>query len=153
MFLREHAPEVAAALSDGLVLATVKCSCEYFAELSAFEEVVLRMRLADLLPTRLSLTFEYARLTRDGEEPVAISEHGGVVPPSRTALEMLPGVGRKTANVVMNTGFGEPTMAVDTHLFRLGNRTRLAPGKTPLSVELGSRRRCRCAIANTRITG
>ena len=66
-----------------------------------------------------------------------IAEHGGAVPPSRTALEMLPGVGRKTANVVLNTAFGEPTIAVDTHLFRVGNRTRLAPGKTPLEVELG----------------
>lgn len=66
-----------------------------------------------------------------------IAEHGGVTPPSRAALELLPGVGRKTANVVMNTAFGEPTIAVDTHLFRVGNRTRLAPGKTPLAVELG----------------
>jgi endonuclease III len=66
-----------------------------------------------------------------------IAEHGGAVPPSRTALELLPGVGRKTANVVLNTAFGEPTIAVDTHLFRVGNRTRLAPGKTPLAVELG----------------
>lgn len=66
-----------------------------------------------------------------------IAEHGGAVPPSRAALELLPGVGRKTANVVLNTAFGEPTIAVDTHLFRVGNRTRLAPGKTPLEVELG----------------
>ncbi|WP_020186992.1 endonuclease III [Methylopila sp. 73B] len=66
-----------------------------------------------------------------------IAEHGGSVPPSRAALELLPGVGRKTANVVMNTAFGEPTIAVDTHLFRVGNRTQLAPGKTPLEVELG----------------
>jgi endonuclease-3 len=61
--------------------------------------------------------------------------HGGQVPRSREALEALPGVGRKTANVVLNVAFGEPTMAVDTHLFRLGNRTGLAPGKTPLAVE------------------
>jgi endonuclease-3 len=66
-----------------------------------------------------------------------ITEHGGAVPPSRTALELLPGVGRKTANVVLNIAFGEPTIAVDTHLFRVGNRTELAPGKTPLEVELG----------------
>jgi endonuclease-3 len=57
------------------------------------------------------------------------------VPRSREALEALPGVGRKTANVVLNVAFGEATMAVDTHLFRLGNRTGLAPGKTPLAVE------------------
>jgi len=62
--------------------------------------------------------------------------HGGVVPRSRQALEALPGVGRKTANVVLNSAFGEATMAVDTHIFRLGNRTGLAPGKTPLEVEL-----------------
>ena len=62
--------------------------------------------------------------------------HGGVVPRDRAALEALPGVGRKTANVVLNSAFGEPTMAVDTHIFRLGNRTGLAPGKTPLEVEL-----------------
>ena len=61
--------------------------------------------------------------------------HGGKVPRTRTELEALPGVGRKTANVVLNVAFGEPTMAVDTHLFRLGNRTGLAPGKTPLDVE------------------
>lgn len=62
--------------------------------------------------------------------------HGGRVPAERDALEALPGVGRKTANVVLNVAFGQPTMAVDTHLFRLGNRTGLAPGKTPLEVEL-----------------
>jgi endonuclease III len=63
--------------------------------------------------------------------------HGGVVPRDRAALEALPGVGRKTANVVLNVAFGEPTMAVDTHIFRVANRTGLAPGKTPLAVELG----------------
>ncbi len=63
-------------------------------------------------------------------------DHGGQVPNTREALEALPGVGRKTANVVLNVAFGEPTMAVDTHIFRLGNRTGLAPGKTPLAVEL-----------------
>lgn len=64
-----------------------------------------------------------------------VAAHGGVVPSDRQSLEALPGVGRKTANVVLNTAFGEPTMAVDTHIFRVGNRTRLAPGKTPLAVE------------------
>ena len=61
--------------------------------------------------------------------------HDSVVPNIREALEKLPGVGRKTANVILNTAFGEPTIAVDSHLFRLGNRTRLARGKTPLEVE------------------
>ena len=64
-----------------------------------------------------------------------LAEHGGVVPPSREALEALPGVGRKTANVVLNIAFGEPTIAVDTHIFRIGNRTGLAPGRTPFEVE------------------
>jgi endonuclease-3 len=65
-----------------------------------------------------------------------IDLHASQVPRTREALEALPGVGRKTANVILNVAFGEPTMAVDTHLFRLGNRTGLAPGKTPLEVEL-----------------
>ncbi len=64
-----------------------------------------------------------------------IEHHQGDVPTSRTALEALPGVGRKTANVVLNTAFGEPTIAVDTHIFRVANRTGLATGKTPLAVE------------------
>jgi endonuclease-3 len=64
-----------------------------------------------------------------------IERHGGKVPRDREALQALPGVGRKTANVVLNTAFGEPTIAVDTHLFRVANRTRLAPGATPLEVE------------------
>lgn len=65
-----------------------------------------------------------------------IAKHGGAVPHQRQALEALPGVGRKTANVILNTAFGEPTIAVDTHIFRVANRTGLAPGKTPLAVEL-----------------
>ena len=68
---------------------------------------------------------------------ILLDEHGGEVPEDREALEALPGVGRKTANVVLNTAFGHPTMAVDTHIFRVSNRTRLAPGKTPLAVEKG----------------
>lgn len=72
---------------------------------------------------------ELCRILRD--------EHAGEVPRERGALEALPGVGRKTANVVLNTAFGEPTMAVDTHIFRVANRTGLAPGKTPLAVEKG----------------
>ncbi len=69
-----------------------------------------------------------------------IEEHGGTVPRTRAALEALPGVGRKTANVVLNVAFGEPTIAVDTHIFRVSNRTGLAPGKTPLDVEHGLER-------------
>ena len=66
---------------------------------------------------------------------ILLDQHGGQVPRSREALQALPGVGRKTANVILNVAFGEPTMAVDTHVFRLANRTGLAPGKTPLEVE------------------
>ena len=66
---------------------------------------------------------------------ILLERHGGEVPRERAALEALPGVGRKTANVVLNTAFGEPTIAVDTHIFRVANRTGLAPGKTPLEVE------------------
>ena len=64
-----------------------------------------------------------------------IETHDSQVPNNRQALEALPGVGRKTANVILNTAFGEPTIAVDTHIFRVGNRTKIAPGKTPLEVE------------------
>ncbi len=67
---------------------------------------------------------------------ILVERHGGEIPRDREALEALPGVGRKTANVVLNVAFGEPTMAVDTHIFRVANRTGLAPGKTPLAVEL-----------------
>jgi len=66
---------------------------------------------------------------------ILIDEHGGQVPATREALEKLPGVGRKTANVVLNTAFGQPTIAVDTHIFRVANRTGIASGKTPLEVE------------------
>ncbi|MBK6862328.1 MAG: endonuclease III [Ideonella sp.] len=66
---------------------------------------------------------------------ILVERHGGVVPRTREALEALPGVGRKTANVVLNVAFGEPTLAVDTHVFRVANRTGLAPGKDPLAVE------------------
>ena len=70
-----------------------------------------------------------------------VSRHGGQVPRDRAALEALPGVGRKTANVVLNCAFGEETFAVDTHIFRVGNRTGLAPGQTPLEVERQLERR------------
>ncbi|WP_310627894.1 endonuclease III [Limnohabitans sp.] len=67
---------------------------------------------------------------------ILVEQHQGQIPRTREALEALPGVGRKTANVVLNVAFGEPTMAVDTHIFRVGNRTGLASGKTPLAVEM-----------------
>ena len=67
---------------------------------------------------------------------ILVEQHDSVVPHTREELEALPGVGRKTANVVLNVAFGQPTMAVDTHIFRVSNRTGLAPGKTPLAVEM-----------------
>jgi len=70
-----------------------------------------------------------------GLSQLLLEKFDGKIPETREALETLPGVGRKTANVVLNMAFGQPTIAVDTHLFRLGNRTGLAPGKTPLEVE------------------
>lgn len=71
-----------------------------------------------------------------GLSQALLDRHGGNVPDTREALETLPGVGRKTANVVLNTAFGQPTIAVDTHVFRVGNRTGLAAGETPIDVEL-----------------
>ena len=68
---------------------------------------------------------------------ILLDEHGGAVPADRAALEKLPGVGRKTANVILNTAFRQPVMAVDTHIFRVANRTGIAPGKTVLAVEKG----------------
>ncbi len=76
-----------------------------------------------------------------GLSRILVDRHGGQVPRDRAALEALPGVGRKTANVVLNGAFGEPTIAVDTHVFRVANRTGLAPGKTPLEVENGLEKR------------
>ena len=76
-----------------------------------------------------------------GLSRILVDRHGGQVPGDRAALEALPGVGRKTANVVLNVAFGEPTIAVDTHVFRVANRTGLAPGKTPLEVENGLEKR------------
>lgn len=85
------------------------------------------IRTIGLFRTKAKNVIELSRLL--------IERHGGEVPASREALESLPGVGRKTANVVLNTAFGQPTVAVDTHIFRVANRTGLAPGKDPLEVE------------------
>jgi endonuclease III len=85
------------------------------------------IRTIGLYRTKAKNLYETCRLL--------VERHGGSVPRSREALEALPGVGRKTANVVLNVAFGEPTMAVDTHIFRVANRTGLAPGRNPLEVE------------------
>ncbi len=91
--------------------------------------VASHIRSIGLWQTKSRNVVQLARILED--------KHGGQVPHDRDALEALPGVGRKTANVVLNVAFGEATMAVDTHIFRLGNRTGLAPGKTPRAVEDG----------------
>ncbi|MEY4711669.1 MAG: hypothetical protein RIS88_1119 [Pseudomonadota bacterium] len=78
---------------------------------------------------------------------ILVEQHGGQVPRTREALQALPGVGRKTANVVLNVAFGQPTMAVDTHIFRVSNRTGLAPGRNPLEVEKALERRVPPAYA------
>jgi endonuclease-3 len=90
------------------------------------------IRTIGLFRTKAKHVIELSRLL--------VEQHGGTVPRTREALEALPGVGRKTANVVLNTAFGQPTIAVDTHIFRVGNRTGLAPGKTPREVEDGLER-------------
>ena len=90
-------------------------------------ELTEAIRTIGLYRTKAKNLFETCR--------ILVERHGGQVPRSREALEALPGVGRKTANVVLNVAFGEPTMAVDTHIFRVSNRTGLAPGRNPLEVE------------------
>jgi len=106
-----------------------------------FKEFNTPDKLARLGVTRLEKYIKTIGLYRTkAKNVVALSkmlleEHGGEVPADREALERLPGVGRKTANVVLNTAFGQPTMAVDTHIFRVANRTGLAPGKDPREVE------------------
>jgi endonuclease III len=90
-------------------------------------------RVTDLVRTIGLFRTKAANLIKTCE--ILVTQHGGQVPRTREALEALPGVGRKTANVVLNVAFGEPTMAVDTHVFRVSNRTGLAPGRNPLEVE------------------
>ena len=90
-------------------------------------ELARLLRPIGLAPTKAKNVLATCRLL--------IERHGGKVPGERAQLEALPGVGRKTANVVLNEGFGQPTIAVDTHVFRVANRTGLAPGKTPLETE------------------
>jgi endonuclease-3 len=108
-----------------------------------FDEAPTPRAMLDLGEERLAGYVRHIGLYRTKSKNVLatcrllLERHGGEVPHDRASLEALPGVGRKTANVVLNTAFGEPTIAVDTHIFRLANRTGLAPGKTPLSVELG----------------
>jgi endonuclease-3 len=108
---------------------------------SLFRQYGTPARMAKLTPAQLEEHIKTIGLYRmKAKNVVALSkilvaEHGGEVPAEREALERLPGVGRKTANVVLNTAFGQPTVAVDTHIFRVANRTGLAPGKDPREVE------------------
>ena len=97
------------------------------------ERVVELIRTIGLFRTKAKNVVALSRLL--------VERHGGAVPRERSALEALPGVGRKTANVVLNVAFGEPTIAVDTHILRVANRTGLAPGKNPLQVEIGLEQR------------
>ncbi|NQY83066.1 MAG: endonuclease III [Alphaproteobacteria bacterium] len=92
-----------------------------------FEELIAHIRTIGLFNTKAKNVMSTAQ--------ILVEQHGGTVPQTRAELEALPGVGRKTANVVLNIAFAQPTMAVDTHIFRLSNRTGLAPGKTPFAVE------------------
>ena len=106
-----------------------------------FPTVDTPQKMVELGEERLRAALKTIGLYRNkAKNVIALSKalivnHGGQVPRDRDALEALPGVGRKTANVVLNVVFGEPTIAVDTHIFRVGNRTHLAPGKTPREVE------------------
>jgi endonuclease-3 len=108
-----------------------------------FSAVDTPQKMIDLGEDRLREAIKTIGLFRNKAKNVIalsqrlVAEYGGEVPRERAVLETLPGVGRKTANVVLNMAFGEPTIAVDTHLFRVSNRIPLAPGKTPLAVELG----------------
>ncbi len=117
-----------------------KVTRELFKEASTPQEMLAlgeerlreRIRSIGLYPTKARNIIKLSQLL--------LERHGGEVPRDRKALEALPGVGRKTANVVLNIAFGEETIAVDTHIFRVANRTGLAPGKTPLEVELALER-------------
>jgi endonuclease III len=107
-----------------------------------FEEVDTPQKMLALGDARLTNAIKTIGLYRTKAKNVMalsrmlVEQHGGEVPRTREALEKLPGVGRKTANVVLNVAFGQPTIAVDTHIFRVSNRTNLAPGRDPLEVEM-----------------
>jgi endonuclease-3 len=126
VILSAQATDKSVNLATAPLFKTIKTP----AQLVAFGEPRLREAIASigLFRTKAKNLMTTARLL--------VAHYGGIVPSTRAELETLPGVGRKTANVVLNTAFGLPTIAVDTHIFRISNRTGLAPGKTPLEVEL-----------------
>lgn len=127
---------VAVILSAQATDKSVNLATRALFEVAGTPQKLARLGEAGLVPyiSRIGLYKTKARnvaaMTR-----ILLERHGGEVPNDRAALEALPGVGRKTANVVLNTAWGEPTIAVDTHIFRVCNRTGLAPGRTPLAVE------------------
>jgi endonuclease-3 len=143
------APETELAFINPFTLLVAVVLSAQATDVSVNKATVELFRLADTPEKMLALGEETVRhhirtiglFNTKAKNVIALSRllierHGGVVPEDRAALEALPGVGRKTANVVLNVAFGQPTIAVDTHIFRVGNRTGLAPGKTPLDVEL-----------------
>ena len=125
--LSAQATDVGVNKATGPLFATVNSPAAMVA--LGEERLAEAIRTIGLYKTKARNVIALSRLLLD--------KHGGEVPRNREALEALPGVGRKTANVVLNVAFGEPTIAVDTHCFRLANRTGLAPGKDVLAVELG----------------
>ena len=143
------APETELAFINPFTLLVAVVLSAQATDVSVNKATVELFRLADTPEKMLALGEETVRyhirtiglFNTKAKNVIALSRllierHGGVVPEDRESLEALPGVGRKTANVVLNVAFGHPTIAVDTHIFRVGNRTGLAPGKTPLDVEL-----------------
>jgi endonuclease-3 len=147
------APETELAFINPFTLLVAVVLSAQATDVSVNKATVELFRLADTPEKMLALGEETVRyhirtiglFNTKAKNVIALSRllierHGGVVPEDRASLEALPGVGRKTANVVLNVAFGHPTIAVDTHIFRVGNRTGLAPGKTPLEVELALER-------------
>jgi endonuclease-3 len=125
--LSAQATDVGVNRATGPLFAKVSTAAEMVK--LGIEGLIPYIKTIGLFNTKAKNVIELSRLL--------VERHGGEVPRDRAALEALPGVGRKTANVVLNVAFGEPTIAVDTHVFRVSNRTGLAPGDTPLAVELG----------------
>jgi endonuclease III len=127
---------VAVVLSAQATDVSVNKATERLFKVAATPEAMVRLGVEGLIPYVRTIGLYQGKsknIIRLSE--ILLAEHGGKVPADRAILETLPGVGRKTANVVMNVAFGEPTIAVDTHIFRVANRTGLAPGKTPRAVE------------------
>ncbi len=137
-FINPYTLLVAVVLSAQATDASVNKATEPLFALADTPEKMVALseaRLSDYIRTIGLYRTKAKNVIRLSE--ILIAEHGGKVPRTREALEALPGVGRKTANVVLNVAFGQPTIAVDTHIFRVANRTGLARGKTPLQVEEG----------------